>query len=347
MKLIYSRLIKIDQTNQEVAFEEFNGVENLNRYIMNMIEEIAENDGDRVYKFKDTFTTMANYIQDFMEDKSRDEVSYNIAKRLLRIESDAQKSYGQFTSLQKGILLVAYCDMETTGHDYKVLISKADYNEFIEENTGALKNGLPTKRKVFKAYVANVKLDGRVFRIDKNTTYDVNANMAKYWYDGFLELEPVVDNETNTRKAFDAIDKFLLAPLKKKHKADYMHLRNATIHYMRSEGEFDINYYADNVLNAGYVPLDDGLDMAVLVEKVREFPKKHKFDKKFTKVPSTIKAKVRDVIRLTNNIDLVLKDYIPNIDHVILPREVNGKKYIMIESEDGYKYASGRNEKNN
>jgi len=42
MKLIYSRLIKIDQTNQEVAFEEFNGVENLNRYIMNMIEEIAE-----------------------------------------------------------------------------------------------------------------------------------------------------------------------------------------------------------------------------------------------------------------------------------------------------------------
>ena len=117
MKLIYSRLIKIDQINQEVSFEEFNGVENLNRYIMNMIGEIAENDGDRIYKFKDTFTTMQNYIQDFIEDKSRDEVANKIANRLLRIESDAQKSFGQFTSLQKGILLIAYCDMETTGLD--------------------------------------------------------------------------------------------------------------------------------------------------------------------------------------------------------------------------------------
>lgn len=346
MKLIYSRLIKIDQINQEVSFEEFNGVENLNRYIMNMIGEIAENDGDRIYKFKDTFTTMQNYIQDFIEDKSRDEVANKIANRLLRIESDAQKSFGQFTSLQKGILLIAYCDMETTGLDYKLLISKADYNEFIEESTGELKNGLPTRRRVFKAYVANVKAYNGVFNIETNTTYDVNANMAKYWYDGFLELEPVVDNETNTQRAFDAIDKFLLAPLKKKSKSDYMHLRNATIHYMRSEGDFDICYYAETLI-AGYVPLETGVDISVLVEKVKEFPKRYKFDKKFAKVPSAIKAKVKEIIRLTTNIDLVLKDYIPNIDHVILSQEVNGKKYIMIESEEGYKYASGRNEWSN
>ena len=346
MKLIYSRLIKIDQISQEVSFEEFNGVENLNRYIMNMIGEIAENDGDRIYKFKDTFTTMQNYIQDFIEDKSRDEVANKIANRLLRIESDAQKSFGQFTSLQKGILLIAYCDMETTGLDYKLLISKADYNEFIEESTGELKNGLPTRRRVFKAYVANVKAYNGVFNIETNTTYDVNANMAKYWYDCFLELEPVVDNETNTQRAFDAIDKFLLAPLKKKSKSDYMHLRNATIHYMRSEGDFDISYYAETLI-AGYVPLETGVDISVLVEKVKEFPKRYKFDKKFAKVPSAIKAKVKEIIRLTTNIDLVLKDYIPNIDHVILSQEVNGKKYIMIESEEGYKYASGRYEWSN
>ena len=342
MKPIYSRLVKIDHQNKYVAFEEFNGVENLNLYIMQMIQEITDDDGDREYEFLETALTMKSYIDDFInKEDARDEVVLKIAQRLLESEMEAQKTLGRFTEIQKGILLISFCDMETHNRDFKVLISKADYNEFIEESTGEIKNGLPTKRRVFKAYVANVKLQEKGYNLVKNSTYDVNATTAKYWYRDFLELEPIINDEDNTQKAYEAIDKHLLGHLKKKYKEDYIHLRNTTIHYMRSEGEFDIDEFADEILGAGYTPVNPDLNMADIIEKVRTFPKRYKFDRKFQKVPKAIKARIKDVIPLGQDIELVLRGYIPNLEQIIRPHELEGKKYIMIQSEDGYKYASG------
>lgn len=344
MKPIYSRLIKIDHQIQETSFEEFNGVENLNLYIMQMIQEITDDEGDREYEFIDTSLTMKSYINEFInKEDTRDDIAMKIAQRLLRSEIDAQKSLGRFTEIQKGILLMSFCDMETYSGDFKVLISKADYNEFIEESTGEIKNGLPTKRRVFKAYVANVKLQENGYIIVKNSTYDLNANCAKYWYHDFLELEPIINDEDDTKKAYEAIDKHLLGQLKKKYKEDYIHLRNTTIHYMRSEGEFDIDEFADKILGAGYTPVNSKLNMEELIEQVRKFPNKYKFDKKFQKVPKVIKARIKDVISLGQDIELVLKGYIPNLEQMIRPHVCDGKKYIMIQSEEGYKYASGNN----
>lgn len=344
MKPIYSRLVKIDHQNQEVSLEEFTGIENLNLYIMQMIQDITENEGDREYRFLDTALTMRSYIDKFIDGgDDRDDVTLMIAKRLLATENDAQKTLGRFTEIQKGILLVSFCDMETRNGDFKVLISKADYNEFIEESTGEIKNGLPTKRRVFKAYVGNVLWKDNHYSLIKNATYDVNSNIAKYWYSDFLELEPIIKDEDNTKKAYDAINKFLLEKLKKNFKEDYIYLRNATIHYMRSEGLFDIDDYADNILGGGYIPANPELKMDEIVGQVRNFPSKYKFDKKFQKVPKAIKAAIKDVIPLSPDIELVLKGYIPNIGQMIIPNELNGKKYIMIQSEDGYKYATGKN----
>ena len=39
----------------------------------------------------------------------------------------------------------------------EIVICKADYTEFIEETTGEKKNGLPTKKKIFKLYLAIIQ----------------------------------------------------------------------------------------------------------------------------------------------------------------------------------------------
>ena len=63
------------------------------------------------------------------------------------------------------------------------------------------------------------------------------------------------------------------------------------------------------------------------------------FDSRFQKVPSKIQAKIKNEIKLTDDIELVLKKDIPNLSRTIKPYETNGEKYIMVRSEDGYRYA--------
>ena len=79
-----------------------------------------------------------------------------------------------------------------------------------------------------------------------------------------------------------------------------------------------------------------------LKNKIQRLPQKYKFDKVFEKTPSVIKDKFKDIIRLTNEIDLNLKQEILNIERVIRPhKDDQGNEYIMIQSSNGYKYAEG------
>ena len=107
---------------------------------------------------------------------------------------------------------------------------------------------------------------------------------------------------------------------------------------MRSEGEFSMDHYADNIL-AVYQPVVDSLNMEELARKAKALPRQFDFDGRFQKVPSKIKDKMRNEIKLTDDINLVLKNDVPNLSRTIKPHDENGEKYIMVRSEEGYKYA--------
>ena len=140
-------------------------------------------------------------------------------------------------------------------------------------------------------------------------------------------------------RAFSFINSKILDPIKKDSKSDYLCLWNSTVAYMRREGEFSIDCYADEIL-ATYHPLVEVIDMNVLATKARGLPEKYNFDRRFQKIPSKIRAKSKKEIPLTHDIDLVLKNSIPHIERTIKPFiDDNGAKYIMVNSEEGYKYA--------
>ena len=332
----YIKLIKIDHDNDIVQEEPLNDEGNVRDYVMDIIGQITENAGERRYEFKDGELTMKTWIGDIVNNNERDARTLAIANRLLQKEDAAQLRY-HFTDIQKGILLIAYCKMTDT--EYKMVICKADYTEFIEETTGEKKNGLPTKKKIFKSFAANINVNAGAYSFGDMVTFDVNAKQSKYWYDEFLDLKALHNNEENTERAFNYLKSKILDDVRKKSKSDYLVLWNSTVAYMRSEGEFSMEHYADNIL-AVYQPEHAGLNMNELARKAKALPGQHDFDSRFEKVPSKIRAKIKNEIKLTDDIELVLKNNIPNLSSTIKPHEEDdGTKYIMVQSEEGYKYA--------
>lgn len=337
METEYLRLIKIDHDNNCVEVENIDEQENVRDYVMAIIEQISENAGDREYRFKAEEITMKTYLDSLVMNDNRDEQSIAIANRLLTKENQAQERYSRITEIQKGILLIGFCKM--TNIEYKVVICKADYTEFIEEATGQKKNGLPTKKKIFKSFCGNVTMNGGVHTFGKLVTFDVNSNQAKYWYSDFLDLDVCLDDTENTKKAFSYINSKILDPLRSNHPHEHLRLWNMTVGYMRSEGEFSIDHYADNILGT-YQP-EDGLDMAPLVRKAKELPSKYGFDNRFNKVPTAIKRRFMQEYKLTDDIKLTLTNHIQNLSSTIKAyKDPEDNKYIMIKSEEGYRIAN-------
>lgn len=336
MEVEYLKLLKIDHENNSVQEAPLQDEGNVRDYVLDIISQITGNAGERRYKFKDGELTMKTWMDDIVNNNNRDTRALDIAGRLLKKEDAAQQRYHNIADIQRGILLIAYCMM--TDAEYKIVICKADYTEFIEETSGEKKNGLPTKKKIFKSFAANISLNDGIYAYEEMATFDVNAKQSKYWYDEFLDLQALHDDGENTEKAFSYLKSKILDPVKKQSRSDYLVLWNATVGYMRSEGEFSMDYYADNILSV-YHPVDENLDMNALSRKAKALPEQHDFDSRFQKIPAKIKAKMKNEIKLTDDIELVLKNNIPNLSRTIKPYKVRGEKYIMVRSEEGYKYA--------
>lgn len=348
MNVLYYQLLKIDNTGDSVSVENFANAQNINDYIMDLITICSGNAGDREYTFDPTLSTTKNHIINFIDNEdNRDEVCNALAQKLLVVEKDTQQRIVHLNNeIPKGILLLAYTQM--TESEYKVIITKADYTEFLEELSGEKKSGLPTKKKIFKSFILNVSFDDNSnYSIGKIITYDANTSTkAVYWWKTFLELKELRDDKKNTLEAYQSIKKEILEPIMKKHKQDYLCLRNLTIAYFRSDGVFSIDHYKDNIIGS-YNPFDAQLRIEVLKSKIASLPQKYSFDNVFNKTPNEIKDKFKDSISLTSEIELKIKQDILNIERVIKAKEdEEGNKYIMIRSEDGFKYAEGLSYRN-
>jgi hypothetical protein len=179
--------------------------------------------------------------------------------------------------------------------------------------------------------------------------YDTNPNLSHYWWKEFLELTKVYSDEDNTENAFEAIDKGVFTKIKKKHPQDYLHLRNSTVHYFRANENFDMQEYLDTVIG-NYTPFDSSLDVSEIKTQIRQLPSKPRtpFDEQFTIVKAKIRAKFLNTIPLTSQIDLHLKEDIPNLETIITAeKDADGTRYVKIKSEQGYQYFSNRQNGNN
>lgn len=335
MEILFHHLFKIDIIEDNVTPLEYEDDKNVKKYVMDLLDVVSENEGDREYIFQAGALTIQTYIDNIVLDNNRLEVSTQIAQRLLEKEKQAQAALNLNTQIQKGVLIISY--VKVTETQCKVIITKADYNEFIEETSGFLKNGLPTKKRIFKAFIANIDIGERPHTITKLMTYDSNTKKSTFWTKDFLEINETRGDEYNTELAFRMIKTKILSPINKKRdqKADYFCLWNMTVAYFRSEGEFDMDHYVNDIIGA-YQPFSDSLLIEDLKEKIQRLPEEYKFDRKFHKVPNCITSKFKETIKLSDEMDLLIKHDVPDASSIFVSKMIDGQRYLAIRSDEGY-----------
>jgi hypothetical protein len=336
MELLFTSLHHIDHfTDQINKISITTQSQDLKTYSDRLINEIISSDNKRSFNFKSDTTEVRTAISKFLELNYEEGIDIN-SKRLLNIEKDTQKKMAHLVRIQKGSLFQAVLG---EGQFKFVIISKADHNQFLDEVDFTLKNGLPWEKRIFKAFL--VKFDGSsptdIF------VYDTSSVMSKYWWDGYLELEEVFTDTHNTKTALDILDKKIFNRIRNDYPADHTLLRNNTLVYFRSHDEFELNAYVESTFN-NYVPVDPKFPKEKTITNVRELPQKWGFDSRFGIVKEEIKKRQVNKIPLTEEIDLILKGPIKNIDSVITSEiDKEGNKYIMIKTAQGYERFKKRN----
>jgi len=349
MEIIKLQLFKVDIEQDNVQIIDSSTYDDeLIDYLKELFEIVIAGSSGRQFTFERETTEVRNEFTKILSDvefNNFEESSSNIANRLFVIEHYAQEKIEKLgVVIQKGIIIQS---LITEDGEHKFIICKADHNEFIDEVSYRLVRGLPVKKKAFKAFVCSINIDDK--SVNNVLVYDTNPSDTKYWWKDFLELSMVYTDEYNTESAFNAIDKGIFTKMRNDHPQDYTYLRNSTVKYFRSNDMFEIQDFIEKVIG-DYEPYDNTLNINELKLKIRELPSKSRkpFDNQFTIKKEKIKARFQNTIKLTNQIDLHIKENIPNIETVVFAVEdEDGTKYVKVKSEEGYRFFKKANNTEN
>ena len=145
----------------------------------------------------------------------------------------------------------------------------------------------------------------------------------------------MTNDETNTIRAFNAIDKTLNKTIKNSAPRDYTMIRNSVISYFKTNDYIDFNSMIQTSIEQYDSDEIDTEKKEDLINKLKELPDKFKFDKQFNSVPSVISAKTKRTFDLCTGIQLNILGAVENLDSTVQSyRDKDGKHYIRIRVDD-------------
>lgn len=314
--------------NKHTSLEATENQSHYMNFIHGIVHEISTQ-GGRQFVLNSLHTEVINIVSQIVNGIIDFSEIVAIADRLLRIEIEAQEKISKLgKQLHEGLLIISHI---TDRNVEKIIICKAETLSYIERKSFTQQDGFPLKKKIFKSVQITFNTEKNIEDIFVN---DINESISKYWWDSFLELAKKYEDEENTKKAFTIIESKILNAIRKESNIDFWNLRNTTIHYFRSNEEFEMEDYIDKCLN-GYVPEKEGLDIDKYKGKARELPAKFAFDPQFSLVKKAITAKIKRTITLHESIELVLKGEI-NPGTIESARNDRQEKGIFIKTSTGY-----------
>lgn len=304
-------------------------------YVRQLITYINNNTSIREYCTRSVNTEVISCILDIINNQFDTNFVTEkidlIANRLLIKERETQNTVSHITDVQKGSLIqVLLYDNENNKYTY--LLAKVAHTDFVDDSDFSFKSGFSKDMiKLWKSCI---------FEIDDLNASSFHAKVysdtvAKYWYDSFLELDQRVSDEVNTERAFRAIDSALNRNIKSISPRDHFLLRNAVIVYFKKNDYIDYETMVQSTLD-NYHPVDlEQEKMKKIIERIRELPEKHHFDKQFNSVPSAIDSKIKKVFDVYQGVQLKITDAIADIDDIISAyRDTDGNKYIKIKTDN-------------
>lgn len=335
MEIKFTSLHQIDHHLNSVGEIDIqNQSQDLKNYTQRLITEITEGTSKRKFKFRRDTTEVRAVLGQFLDGNY---VGKNAnANRLLDVEKTTQAAIAHLgVEIQKGSLFQAHIESEGSTI---IVISKADQIQFLDEDDFNLKSGLPYEKKIFKAFL--VRFEGGEAK--ETYVYDTTTRLATYWWDTFLELDEVYTSVYNTKTALKLLDSKVLNSIKKNYPADHTRIRNKAIGYFQSQAHFEMDIFLETTLN-NYTPVAADFSKASIIEKVKNLPERYNFDSQFPIAEDQVTSrKVKSKINLTDKVDLIIKENVPELENTIAGYLDNeNRKYIIIRTDTGYEHFKG------
>ena len=305
-------------------------------FFNSIIDEVLEKETKKSYKPRTPTTEVISIITRVLKDMdSNEELLENIPERLLKYEISTQKDIDKLgTKIKKGCLLQAYIKKNEKKY---FIITKIEATDGLDMTELRMRAILPSSKKIIKNALFEINEDeefGDIF------LSDTNANISKYWYDDFLELEEMTTDEMNTQKTYGIVMREIKNKLEKISPSDYTFCRNACITFFKTKGTFDLND-AINDIFLSYNFEDEAIKKEEIIEKIKNKIKKEGLDTQFVLKKDVIKNRlIKMKKRVNEGISIEIDGYIENIKDSIYSIEQNGEKYIMIKSTEEETYKS-------
>lgn len=327
VKKVYVYDIDISNTEPEAITTSITSEKGLNDFLIQISQNTLTDSNHKTFLFEENSQTkivLDNLIKTDNLNTS-EECSLKLAQKLLAVEKKANTKVQNFQGgLKKGAIVI--CHFKSTARECLIL-SKLDFESFIDRETYTSKQGLPEKNGVLKSCVINItndELSDCVYLLDSNKT------IAKYWSCDFLEAKPQVDDVVNTKNAFREISK-TFRHIATKSKVDYYRLKDNMISYFSTNTCFTTTDLIKSLIGE-YKPVNKDLNLEEIKDKIIKLVDEKKFDGTFTIDDSEIKSRYRQKIKLDDGILITANT---GFNERIFKTEINGESYILIRTDSG------------
>lgn len=328
MEIKRFHLLTIDRENgsvQHIPIQE--STDDFVDYIRNQQNIIQTKQSVRAFKVRNMETETVSHIMTISSsEEEAATASESIGRRLLNMEVRTAEKH-PIANPKRGSLIIVLFEEEDQEY---VLLLKVEHDPFIDETELRRRIGLPIEKATLKSCLFEV-VDSELSGI---SIYDSNAQIARYWWDDFLELEELTSDENNTKRAFKEVEKLLRRKVSKKYKADYTILRNNAVGFFKTRDSFNVDEFVSYVIG-DYKPEDPELDVEKLRGDLSNLPTEGQFDPSFNIVSSEIKVNMKSTVKVNQYVELKIHDYIEDMRSIIHSKiEEDGRKYLMISADD-------------
>ncbi|QTP58171.1 hypothetical protein HNO53_05220 [Billgrantia antri] len=312
----------------------------LKKYAERVLKELFESSRARYFRFQSMGELVASSLVDILDGGDWGDKSSEIAKKLYDVEVDVQERVDKLgTKVRRGGLLQIKIKHEGK---VKFVITKIDDDDFFDETELELKSGLPaSKARLQKTAVAAFS-DEKV--CEELILSDSKPTISEYWYRYFLVAAQLTDSETNTKNAFQSIERLLNREVKKVSSVDYWFLRNEIVGHFRNEESLAFDDLVEKV--AKHKPESEVFKdkFPGFLDAFRNLPKSSSkpFETQFDIAPGVIKAKIIKKIFLDQNFELRISGEVEDLRTKISADEDSKGKFVKIYSDAGYEEFKSR-----
>lgn len=316
------------------------GDKGLQIYADKVIQDLLDSPRSRYFRFSDANELVPSVVTKVKNGEDWGESSESMAQKLHRVELEAQEGIEKLgqTVTRGGLLQLDI----TEGDTEKFIIVKIDDSEFLDEEDGLIKSGLPLKTRVQKAAIISLSDEAEVTEL---LVSDSRSTITPYWYNSFLEAIALKDAETNTKNAFDTIDALINTEFKRKGlMEDYWLLRNELVYYFRNEEGFVFDKLKEQLRKHKPESEDTKNAKASFLGKLEKLPKHEKkgFDTQFDLKTAGVTLRIKRNLFTDKNFKLDILRDVENLRSKITP-EIDAKgKHIKVYSDDGFDSLTNR-----